>query len=408
MISILSGFIPIRLDNFPSENQNSSLAEIGEPPNEPGKPVSVIEDQSSLETAEAKTTYEDILYLNLLERPFSPGKMNYIGFVDISLAELSMDNQWVYVTINVEEALPFEPVCDYGVEVDTDLDDRGDFLVWANLPMPMEWIPLTKVYIDGNKDVGGLKPYLAEPPEKEWDGYETEIPDVEAWIRRAPEDDQQVWIAFPIDFLHGADTFVWSVYAQCFTPKPPQSSLVRVSANQQQPKGLIFDQSKFHYNDFVHPKRAGSPIEGSRFYPLGDLAFVDNTCRQIYGATLEAPYPGFCDYEIQGIVAPGETEVVPVPDQPDDDDDLPDPDDSPPDDVIFPPEDDECQDTVAAPCDDDDTGQYPERGPTVVVGEGDDDDGDDDDGDEDGGLKVIDWNPTEHILDNLNIIKDDD
>jgi len=409
LILVFAGFLPSML--------STSFAASHEMPDAPGETLSSITDHSSFSTAKEKTTFEDFLYLNLLERPFTPVEMKYFGFVDISLAELSMDSHWVYVVISVEEILPKDPISNYAVEVDIDLDDRGDFLVWATIPKEKEWSPADKIFIDENDDVGGLTPHIAEVPEENWDGYDAELLDSKAWIRRSPEDDQQVWMAFPIELLEGAEVFIWSVYAQGVTTKRQQGSLFLVSANQQNQPAVVFDQTKFHYNDFVHPKRAGSPMAESRFYPLGVLAVVDNTCRQIFGGTLEAPYPGFCEYSILGVSSSEDTEIIEVVDPPSDDD-LPDPDQptdrSPPDDVIYPPEEDDCVDTVAAPCDDDnqddssDDGQYPGRDVTIQIG----DDGQSDDGDDDdqsgGGLEPLDWNPSEAIRDKINIIFPDD
>jgi len=404
MILILVGFIPSAL--------STSFA-AGDKPDTPGETLSTIEDHSSLETADDKTTSEDILYLNLLERPFTPVEMKYFGFIDISLAELSMDSHWVYIVITVEEPLPPESFSYYGVEVDIDIDDRGDVLVWATLPKDEVWTLADNVFVDENDDVGGVKPYVAEPPEKSWDGYDSDLLDVEAWIRRPPEDDHQIWMAFPIGLLEGTDVFVWSVYAQGNPPKQSQSSLHLSSSGHQEQPGIFFDQSKFHYNDFVHPKRAGSPIAESRFYPLGILAAVDNTCRQIFGATLDAPYPGFCGYNIQlevtteepepldDVIYPEEDESPdPVPEPKDDDDPTPQPEPEDEEDDDTPtlqrePEEIECEDNRLVPCDDE---QYPDDTELEVEEE-----------DESGNtIQVAPWNPSDSIRDRLTFKEDED
>jgi len=355
LIFVLMGFLP---------NILSASFAAPDKPNVPGEALSTIEDHSSLATAKEKTTSDDTLYLNLLERPFTAEEMKYLGFIDISLAELSKDGQWMYVVISVEEALPPGPVCFFGVEIDVDLDDRGDLLIWATLPKDDEWASDSKIFFDKNDDVGGLMPYIAEPPDASWDGYDSNLPEGVAWIRRAPEDNQQVWLAFPTALLEGAKVFIWNVYAQA-VPKGTQSSLHMVSSSQQE-QALVFDQTKFHYNDFVHPSKAGSPIAESRFYPLEALSLVDNTCRQVFGGRLEQPRPGFCNYKIQQVVTPAEPAEPDEPDAPTQPEPL--------DDVIYPGEkedpspdpkptpEEECQDSVAKLCDDgQDDGQYNEN-----------------------------------------------
>jgi hypothetical protein len=73
---------------------------------------------------------------NLYERPFNGNPMNtYFPDLDITRARLLRDSQWLYVEIrlvgqNPSGGLPGA----YGVEVDLNVDGRGDVLVMAARP----------------------------------------------------------------------------------------------------------------------------------------------------------------------------------------------------------------------------------------------------------------------------------
>src|ERR1051325_5443071 len=87
-----------------------------------------------------------------------------------------------------------EPV--YGLEIDHDLDGRGDYLIWAKPPFSSSWDTLpVSVYADANHSVGGPHPDKADPSNTAGDGYEQVLlnagqgDDVDlAWVRLSPDD----------------------------------------------------------------------------------------------------------------------------------------------------------------------------------------------------------------------------
>jgi len=130
--------------------------------------------------------------------------MAYIPPLDILTFQLSQDATWDYVSFDLvggdlNDALNIN----YGVELDTDHDGYGDFLVWAQPPYTPQWLAETVlVYQDTNHDTGGAS---AEKSDAVYpgDGYDKlifergqgEDPDL-AWVRANPQVSTAVQFAF--------------------------------------------------------------------------------------------------------------------------------------------------------------------------------------------------------------------
>ena len=106
--------------------------------------------------------------------------MNYIPALDIQTFSLSQDATWYYVTLQMNGGDMNDPIgIDYGVEIDTNHDGIGDYLVWANPPYKTPWTTDTvRVYSDPNNDVGGASPEKSDANATTaapypGDGYET-------------------------------------------------------------------------------------------------------------------------------------------------------------------------------------------------------------------------------------------
>jgi hypothetical protein len=54
------------------------------------------------------------------------------------------------------------------------------------------------------------------------------------------------------------------------------------------------DISKYDYNDSFKESEAGSSVRNSRYYPLGSLYAVDNTCWEAFGLQTTGYEPKFC------------------------------------------------------------------------------------------------------------------
>jgi hypothetical protein len=250
-------------------------------PNTPGSSVWLAEASSAAYAPEGRSV-ADAFYKMQLERPFTSQAMQYQGYLDIYRAELSVTAPFVYVTIFLEDIPPAAVNAHYGIEIDSDQDGRGDWLVYGLVPPDSQWtVAGVRVYQDTNNDVGGSVPLEGEGALTTLDGYETLLfnqgydttdPDM-AWIRRDPANTDRVQLALKYSVIGSANTFMWGVWAD---------------------EGPI-EPAWFDYNDHYTTAQAGSPLSNSPDYPLNELASVDNTCRWVYGFNPVGDEPGICE-----------------------------------------------------------------------------------------------------------------
>lgn len=249
-------------------------------PGSPGGVNSFMTDRSSAALASERRSIGDNFDILMFERPFTTTTMDYQGYLDITRGELSAASPWIYVTVSLEQAPPAGSTAWYAVEVDTDIDGRGDFLVVGAAPGRTDWTTDgVQVFRDSNNDVGGANPITANAPPQSGNGYDDRIfdqgqgtdPDL-AWIRISPSDPARVQIAFKNAAIGSPDKFVWGVAAD----------------------DAVKHADWFDYNDHFSPSEAGSPTSGSSLYPVKALASVDNTCRWAYGFTPVGTEPGIC------------------------------------------------------------------------------------------------------------------
>ncbi len=243
-------------------------------PNKPGDipniKVQTVHDQTNEKTASDKFAFGgDVFNLGWYERPFDQN-MGYLPFIDLSKILMTReDPNWVYVKIFMAA-----PVADgkdskpwYGIEMDTDLDNRGEFLLLTGIPAGTEWAT-DSVMIMSNSDnnLGGSKPVLPDTNLSEGKGYDTEVfnagkgddPNL-AWARISPDDPKCIDLAFKSSFIGGAKgKFLWLSW-----------SLVGMQ-----------DLTKFEFNDHFTKADAGSPLkEDKDLYPIKGIWGIDNTPR---------------------------------------------------------------------------------------------------------------------------------
>jgi hypothetical protein len=219
---------------------------------------------------------------NRYERPFLAQGMAYLPDVDITKAELSIVAPWVYVTIYVVGDRP-EGIGNtlYGVELDTNLDNRGEYLIWGASPASTEWTTNgVQVWMDSNSDVGGPTPQIADGV-IQGNGYDKNLfsggqgadPDM-AWIRKGGAAGQ-IQLAFKYTAVNSAPKFFWNAIADFSMQKP----------------------AWFDYNDHFTLEQAGLPLGENAFkanYPLKQLFGMDNTCRDVLGFEPVGDEPGLC------------------------------------------------------------------------------------------------------------------
>ncbi len=247
-------------------------------PGNPGAPKEEMNDIDTSKTAGDRTAAGDSFRLGIFERPFTKEGMNYQQEIDILSMELTEDENFYYFSIRLAGAATDGTLsATYGIEIDTDRDSRGDFLLWAKGMNHLEWaIDDVLLLRDSNKDVGGASPAKADSATS--NGYDQVLfskdmladPDV-AWQRVNPNNRNIIQLAVKKSVVNSA-SFMWKGWAD---------------------SGLA-DPSKFDYNDTMSENHAGSPNKNSEYYPIDYLFLMDSTCWTAYEFDATGFEPGGC------------------------------------------------------------------------------------------------------------------
>lgn len=247
-------------------------------PGEPQGSAQVIHDQTCASTASAKKAPGGDEYtIGRFERPFDCN-MVYQPALDIVKAELFRPSYgWVYFRISLETA-PAPPPAVYGIELDLNIDGRGDYLIQAAAPATNQWSESgIKMWWDSDGDVGGQVINRSDPKGYKGSGFESLKIDAaskknsgQVWSRLI---DSGLEIALNEDWVGGAQgKFTWKPYTD----------------------GNPFPTSQYDLNDYYLFDQAGSPIVGDREYPLKAVCALDNTCRGLSGLTPSGSEQGVC------------------------------------------------------------------------------------------------------------------
>jgi hypothetical protein len=217
------------------------------------------------------------------ERPYNTNSMDvYFPHLDIDkVVVYPEDATWVYAIITMVGRDSNNAFAgQYALELDTDQDGFGEFLIKADQPASAEWTTQgVRVYTDGNNDIGGVKPARADSDGSGSDGYETVLFDQGtgddadlAWVRLDPADPNSFQIAYKQSLLAGEDTYTAGVWA-----------------------GTSLDATLFDYEDhFTHEQAGAANPELANFYPIKELSEFDNTCRYAIGYDATGQEPGIC------------------------------------------------------------------------------------------------------------------
>jgi len=218
------------------------------------------------------------------ERPFNSTSMDvYFPGIDIQTTAFYEDGTWMYGSISLKSYDPKQdPPRKYGYEIDTNVDGGGDWLILAVQPSSTDWsTDSAQVWFDTNHDVGGsLKALTDKNPQME-NGFETMVfgeghrddPDV-AWARISPDDPNTIQIAAKRSLLGGDDSFLVGMWAG----------------------GDDFSPSLFDLNDLYTQEQAGAALKELEFYyPIKEVAEIDNACRMAIGFAASGNEPGLCE-----------------------------------------------------------------------------------------------------------------
>jgi hypothetical protein len=240
-------------------------------------------DQSTVSSLnKARAFAGDRFTLGRFERPYNANTMDvYFPYLDIVSANLFQDSTWVYARITLvgrdsNDSLPGK----YAVEVDTDMDGRGDFLVLVDHPSSTSWTTDgVQVLRDTNGDVGGEN-IINSDSQGSGNGYETVVfnqgagddPDA-AWARLSAGDPHSLEVAFKVSLLEGDSTYLVGIWAGNDALNP-----------------ALFDLND-HY---THEQAGEANADIANYYPIKGLSELDNTCRAAMGFIPTGTEPAIC------------------------------------------------------------------------------------------------------------------
>ena len=176
----------------------------------------------------------------------------------------------------------------YGIEVDVDIDSRGDYLILVSNPVFGDWSTAgVQVWADSNHDIGSAKAGLADN-EDNGDGYDQLLfdsgvgddPDL-AWAR-ATSGSVYIEFAFKRSLISNDASFKWWLWS-AFDSLPP---------------------GQFDFND--------KPENQDTMFGL------DNSCAWLYGLPPTSGIPNLCNFQKTPTPTPkpgGEKNISCAPDE---------------------------------------------------------------------------------------------
>ncbi len=252
-------------------------------------------DYNSSSTAQEKRSNGgDRFSFERFERPFNAGAMDiYFPELDIVDSFVYEDNLWIYGALQVvDRSAAASSPYRFAMQLDIDVDGKGDFLVLISNPTSDDWTTNgVQVFFDANSDVGDLTAMFTDEGSKS-DGFESMVfdtgigddPDM-AWARVSPEDPNTVEIAVKRSALGNTEKYMVDLWAG----------------------HALLDAALFDFSDHFTHVQAGAADTGlPNFYPIKALYEIDNTCRMAVGFQPTGYEPGVCEQPTVIIGAPGD------------------------------------------------------------------------------------------------------
>ncbi|NWF64360.1 MAG: hypothetical protein HXY38_08650 [Chloroflexi bacterium] len=215
------------------------------------------------------------------ERPFNAVTMDtYFPELDITQYEVMQDDTWIYASMILRSRSADGSLSgQYALEIDNDMDGRGDWLILVNAPAATEWsVENVQVWQDTNKDVGGNEAVNADKSPGFGDGYETKVFDSgmgsdadAAWARISPDNQNTVQIAVKAALVDDDQKYLAGVWA-----------------------GRTLDPAMFDFNDKMTQEQAGAAVKSFAYYPIQALSELDRACRVSIGTAATGSDLGLC------------------------------------------------------------------------------------------------------------------
>jgi hypothetical protein len=235
---------------------------------------------SSTTAAQKVSAGGDRFTFGRFERPFNANTMDvYFPEIDIVDTLVFQDETWIFGKIVVKGNESNSLSGKYAVELDTDVDGKGDWLVIAAAPSSAEWTTEgVQVYQDANKDVGNASAMYTDS--STGDGFETLVFD-----QGNGDDPDSAWVRVSAD---AANTIEISIKRSVLGT--PAKYLVNMWA------GNVLDPALFDINDRYTHEQAGAADRGLEiFYPIKQVYEIDNSCRMAVGFEPTGQEPGLCE-----------------------------------------------------------------------------------------------------------------
>ena len=216
------------------------------------------------------------------ERPFNANTMDtYFPQLDIIDTFVYQDDIWIFgkIVLNKLDA-SLAKGSNYAMEIDLDVDGKGDWLVMASNPESKDWsVDGVKVFQDSNKSVGNVTAMFTDK-NVGGDGYDATIFDQgkgndtdAAWARISPTDLNTVEIAIKRSVLGNTKKYLIDMWAGTAS----------------------LDPALFDINDHFTQEQAGAADAGLKlFYPIKEVAEIDNSCKMAIGFEPKGTEPGLC------------------------------------------------------------------------------------------------------------------
>jgi hypothetical protein len=250
-------------------------------------------DYDSSTTATNKTSAGgDRFTFERFERPFNANTMDtYFSQLDIVDTFVFQDDTWIFGTVTLKGPDASNALSGkYALELDLDLDGKGDWLIIASSPSSSDWkVEGVQAFQDTNKDVGLKVPMLTDKDASGGDGFETLVFDQgkgddtdTAWARISPNDPNTVEIAVKRSVLGN-----------------PAKYLINMWAGNS-----LLDPALFDLNDHFTHEQAGAADKALEFYyPIKAVSEIDSSCRMAVGFQPTGQEAGLCDVFVP--VVPG-------------------------------------------------------------------------------------------------------
>ena len=241
-------------------------------------------DFDSSTTADKKSAAGgDRFTFGRFERPFNANTMDvYFPEIDIIDTSVLQDETWIYGKITVKGNEGHLLTGKYAIELDLNIDGKGDWLIIVNAPTSTDWTTDgIQAYHDANKGVGDLSAMYTDENAVSTDGFEQLVFDQgqgadadAAWVRVSPEDPNTVEISVKRALLGNPEKYLINMWAG--------NSLV--------------DPKLFDINDYFTHEQAGAADPGFElFYPIKGVSEIDNSCRMAVGFEPTGLEPGLCE-----------------------------------------------------------------------------------------------------------------